>query len=110
MKRLSVPGNPVKMRNTNSGEEATARAKRRSAVEKEASRISDARRRVTALVAIARWLWVVNSVVTVLSVVRGRYDIAALAGFTWLLSLLVAAFGHRAAEYLTTVERAINAP
>jgi hypothetical protein len=79
-------------------------------VEKEASRISDARRRVTALVAIARWLWIVNSLVMLLSAWRGRYDIAALAAFTWVLALLVAAFGHRAAEYLATVERAINAP
>jgi hypothetical protein len=77
-------------------------------VDKEAGRITDARKRVTALVAIARWIWVVNSLVGLASVAYGRYDIAALAGFTWVLSLLVAAFGHRAAEYLVAVERTIH--
>ena len=77
-------------------------------MEKEAGRISDARKRVTAVVMLARWIWVVNSIVGLVSVAYGRYDIAALAGFTWALSLLVASFGHRAAECLTTVERTIR--
>jgi hypothetical protein len=77
-------------------------------VDKQASRISDARKRVMALVAIARWIWVTNSVVGVAGVAYGRYDIAALAGFTWVLSLVAASFGHRAAEYLVTVERTIH--
>ncbi len=83
---------------------------RGGAVEKEVGRISDARRRVTALASIARWLWIVNSLVMLLSAWQGRFDIAALAAFTWILSLIVAAFGNRAAQYLTSVERAINAP
>ena len=77
-------------------------------MDKEASRISDARKRVTALVAMARWIWVVNSLVGLVSVAYGRYDVAALAGFTWVLSLFAAALGHRAAEYLITIERTIR--
>lgn|GEM_PF-1504300 len=77
-------------------------------MEKELNRVSDARRRVTALVAIARWLWIVNSLVMFASVWRGDYELAALAGFTWVLSLLVAAFGSRAARHLTTVEQSLR--
>lgn len=72
------------------------------------SRISDARRRVTVMASIARWLWVVNSLVALSGALRGRFDIAALAGFTWILSLVVAAFGNRAAQYLASIERTIN--
>ena len=70
--------------------------------------IDDARKRVTALVTITRWIWVVNSLVALMSIVFQRYDIAALAGFTWVLSLVAAAFGHRAAECLVTAERTIR--
>ena len=74
-------------------------------MEKVSTRISDARRRVAALVAMARWIWIVNSLVAIAGIANRRYDIAALAGFTWVLSLLASAFGHRAAEYLANVER-----
>ena len=74
-------------------------------MEKAGNSISDARRRVTALVAMARWIWIVNSLVTVAGVAYHRYDVAALAGFTWVLSLLASAFGQRAAKYLVNVER-----
>ena len=74
-------------------------------MQKVGNSISDARKRVTALVIMARWIWIVNSLVTVAGVAYHRYDIAALAGFTWVLSLLASAFGHRAAEYLVNMER-----
>ena len=77
-------------------------------MEKVGSNISDARRRVTALIIMARWIWIVNSLVTVVGLAYHRYDIAALAGFTWVLSLLASAFGHRAAEYLGAMERTIR--
>lgn len=73
-------------------------------MEKVSNRISDARRKVTALVAMARWIWIVNSVVMIAGVAYHRYDVAAVAGFTWVLSLLTAALGHRAAEYLVNME------
>lgn len=74
-------------------------------MDKVSNSISDARRRVTALVAMARWIWIVNSLVMIAGVAYCRYDIAALAGFTWVLSLLAASLGHRAAKYLLNVER-----
>lgn len=77
-------------------------------MEMHVSRISDARRRVTVMASIARWLWIVNSLVALSSALRGRFDIAALAGFTWALSLVVAAFGNRAAQYLASIERTMN--
>jgi hypothetical protein len=77
-------------------------------VEKVDSRIADARKKVTSLVMVARWIWIVNSVVGLVGVAYGRYDVAALAAFTWVLSLLVAAFGHAAAEHLVKVERIIH--
>lgn len=79
-------------------------------MERETSRISDTRKRVAALASIARWLWIANSVIALVSAWRGRYDITALAGFTWISSLVVAAFGKRAAENLASIERTINAP
>ena len=73
-------------------------------MEKVGNTISDARRRVTALIMIARWIWVVNSVVAITSIMYHRYDITALAAFTWVLSLLATAFGHRAEKYLGIAE------
>ena len=74
-------------------------------MEKVGDSISDARRMVSALVIMARWIWVVNLLVAIAGVAYRRYDIVALAGFTWVLSLLASAFGHRAAQYLVNVER-----
>jgi len=74
-------------------------------MEKVGNSISDARRRVNALVTMARWIWVVNSLVMIAGVAHHRYDVAAVAGFTWVLSLLAAALGHRAAEHLVNMER-----
>ena len=75
---------------------------------KQTSRINDPRRKVTALVSIARWLWIINSLVALIGIISGRYDVAALAAFTWVMSLLVAAFGSRAALYLSRTERVIR--
>lgn len=69
--------------------------------------IAHARKRVTLLVRMARWIWVVNSIAAVVSIMRTRYDIAALAAFTWILSLVATAVGHRAQKYLGTVEHKI---
>lgn len=77
-------------------------------MEKVSNSISDARRRVSALVLIARWIWVVNSVVAITSITMHRFDVAALAAFTWVLSLLAAAFGHRADAYLGTAEQSLH--
>jgi hypothetical protein len=74
-------------------------------MEKVSISISDARRRVNVLVVMARWIWVVNSLVMVAGMWYQRYDVAALAGFTWVLSLFAAALGHRAVEYLGMAER-----
>ena len=74
-------------------------------MEKVSTNISDARRRINVLVAMARWIWIVNSLVMIAGMWYQRYDIAALAGFTWVLSLFAAAFGHRAVEYLGAEER-----
>ena len=70
--------------------------------------ISDARRRVTALVLMARWIWVVNSVVGITSVMYHRYDITALAAFTWVLAILAAVCGNRAEKYLGTAEYSVR--
>lgn len=77
-------------------------------MEKVGNTISNARQKVTALILIARWIWVVNSVVAITSIIYHRYDITALAAFTWVLSLLAAAFGQRAEKYLGTVEYAVR--
>ena len=77
-------------------------------MEKFGNNISDARRRVTTLAIMARWIWVVNSVVGLVSITYHRFDIAALAAFTWVLSLVAAALGHSAANYLGSVERTIR--
>jgi hypothetical protein len=62
--------------------------------------IRDARRRLVALVEIVRWLWIVNAAVMVLGLVYGSYQIAALAGFTWILSVVAAAIARRTVAYL----------
>jgi hypothetical protein len=77
-------------------------------MEKVCSFIGDARKRVTALVAIARWIWVVNSLVAIAGIAYHRYDVAALGGFTWMLSLVAAAVGIRATKYLATAERTMD--
>ena len=69
------------------------------------SNISDARKLVTVLAVMTRWIWVVNSLVLIAGVAYERYDVTALAAFTWVFSLLAAALGHRAAAYLIAVER-----
>ena len=75
-------------------------------MEKVGANISGARRNVNVLLTTARWIWVVNSLVMIAGVWYQRYDVAAVAGFTWILSLFAAAFGHRAVEYLGAEERA----
>lgn len=77
-------------------------------MEKVGSFIDDARKRVMALVIIARWIWVINSLVAITSIAYHRYDIAALAAFTWVLSLVAAAFGGRATKCLVTAENTIE--
>lgn len=77
-------------------------------MEKVGSFIGDARRRIVALVVISRWLWIVNSLVAITGIAYHRYDVALLAGFTWLLSLVATAVGMRATKYLMTAERTMN--
>jgi hypothetical protein len=60
----------------------------------------DARRKLTALVGIDRWVWVINAAVMLIGVYYGRFDIAALAGFTWILTLIATAIGARVAANL----------
>lgn len=76
-------------------------------MDKVCNSISDARKKVTALVIMARWIWIVNLLVAVAGIAYHRYDIATLAGFTWALSIVASAFGRRAAEYLVAMESTI---
>jgi len=62
--------------------------------------LSETRRRLVTLVDIGRWVWVVNAVVTMVGAYYGRFDIAALAGFTWAMSLIATAIARRAAASL----------
>ncbi len=70
--------------------------------------IRDARKTITALVEITRWLWVVNAVVMVIGICYADYRIAALAGFTWVLSLVAAGIARRASFYLKAAVRTIR--
>lgn len=72
------------------------------------NRVSDARRRIAALVMVARLVWVVNSLVGLASFVLHRYEVAALAGYTALMSLFLTACARRAVRHLHTVERVIS--
>jgi hypothetical protein len=62
--------------------------------------LRDAQRKLASLIEISRWVWVVNAVVTLIGVYYGRYDIAALAGFTWVLMLAATAIGRKVAAAL----------
>jgi hypothetical protein len=57
--------------------------------------LREARAKLAALIEIARWVWVVNAAVTLVGAYYGRYDIAALAGFTWMFTLVATAIGKR---------------
>lgn len=72
------------------------------------SGIDNARKRVAAFTEIARWIWCINALVMLIGAYYNRYELAALAGFTWILSLVAAAIGRRVVEYLSTVENSIR--
>jgi len=77
-------------------------------MEKLRNEIEDALRRIKTLVIIARWIWIVNSVVLITSITRHRLDIAGLAAFTCVFGLIAAAMGRRASRYLATAEQTIQ--
>ena len=70
--------------------------------------IRDARRKLAALVEIVRWLWVVNAAVMVIGLVYASYQVAALAGFTWVLAVVAAAMARRASAYLRAAVRTMR--
>jgi hypothetical protein len=72
------------------------------------SEIRDARKRVAALIEITRWLWVVNAIVMAVGIYYANYEIAALAGFTWVLSLIAAGIARRASLYLRAAVRTMR--
>ena len=72
------------------------------------TRVTDARRRISALVSVARWVWILNSLVGLASFACHRYELATVAGYTSATSLLVAACARNAARHLRNVESAIN--
>jgi hypothetical protein len=67
--------------------------------------LREARRRLASLIEISRWVWVINAVVTMIGLYYGRYDIAALAGFTWALVMMATGMGHRVAINLREESR-----
>lgn len=72
------------------------------------NRVTDARKRISALMRVARWAWVLNSLIGLAALGCHRYELAVVAGYTSVTSLFVAAFARRAARHLHTVERAIS--
>lgn len=70
--------------------------------------IRDARKRLAALVEIVRWLWIVNAAVMLLGLAFANYQVAALAGFTWVLAVVAAAIARRTATYLRAAARTMR--
>jgi hypothetical protein len=70
--------------------------------------IEDAIGRISTLTEIARWLWCINLVVLVAGLFTCHFELAALAGFTWVLALVGAAIGRRAIDYLNNAEQTIR--
>ena len=67
-----------------------------------------AARRLAALIEITRWLWIVNAAVTIIAIIYERYDIVAIAAFTWVLSLVAAAIAKRDEIYVDRAEHLIK--
>ena len=72
-------------------------------MDKHEAGIQEALRRVTAFTETVRWVWVVNMIAMIAGLARGRYGLAALAGFSWILALTAAAAGRRAMRHLETI-------
>lgn len=72
------------------------------------SRVTDARRGISALVSVARWVWVLNCLVSLAGFTCHRFDVAAVAGSTSAMSLVVAAYARRAVRNLCGVESIIR--
>lgn len=77
-------------------------------MEKLYSEIINIRKRVTAVAEIARWLWCINAVVVVVAIIYLQYELAALAGFTCVLSIVAAAIARRAALYVDKVDHTVH--
>ena len=71
--------------------------------------VEEALRRVKTFTDMVRWVWVVNMVAMIAGLARGRYRLAALAAFSWILALTAAAAGRRAMKYLETISRPATA-
>lgn len=70
--------------------------------------IRGARRTLLTLLQIARWLWVANTLVLTVAIIYSRIEVAVLAGFTLVLSLLIAASAKRASGYLRDAIRTLR--
>lgn len=57
--------------------------------------------RMNALVAVWRIVWCINAAVIFVGFHYHRYDVAALAGFTCVLSLIATAISRRISKYLS---------
>ncbi len=70
--------------------------------------IEDALSRLTALVEITRWVWAVNLAALIVALIYGSYQVAVLAAFTGLLTLVGAAIGRRASRYLNSAHDTVE--
>lgn len=69
------------------------------------SGLKAARGRVKLLAEVMRWVWVTNSVVMVVAIMEKRWELAAVAGVTWVMTIVAAAVAKRVDIYLNQVER-----
>lgn len=67
--------------------------------------IADARRRVSAVLDILRWVWCLNAAAMALGIHSGNYEMAAATGLTCLLGLAGSAVARGAERRLRVVER-----
>lgn len=71
-------------------------------------RIIGARNRMTISANMMRWIWLVNLIIAVMAFIEHSYTVAAVAGITWLFSLIAAAVTQRAAGELDRLEDMIE--
>lgn len=67
-----------------------------------------ARGRVRLLAEVMRWVWLTNAVVMTVGIIERRWELAAVAGVTWVMTLVAAAVAKRIDTYLNQVERIVR--
>lgn len=68
------------------------------------SGLKAARGRVKLAAEVMRWVWVTNAVVMIVGILENRWELAAVAGVTWVMTLVAAAVAKRIGIYLNQVE------